>query len=155
MTSDRCPACNAAVPAGAKWCTLCYTVLRAPEPVPVPAQVPVPAIAGYGASSVDIAQLPPDPILDAPVSQAAPVAGVKPAGWPCMGCGAVNPMDDDACSGCGRPFLTADEVPSLAVPGVGDLRGLDRGQKIAVLGVSAVVIMALLVAFAFIAGSIL
>ena len=161
MTSDRCPACNAAVPAAAQWCTLCYTVLRAPEPVP--ATVPAThAIAEYRPSTAAIAQstlddqaLPPDPILDAPVMVAPPVAGAKPAGWPCLGCGAVVPMEDDACSGCGRAFLTAGDLPSLGLPGVGDLRSLDRGQKIAVMGVGAVVVMGLLVALAFILGSVL
>ena len=155
MTSDRCPSCNAAVPAGAEWCTLCYAVLRAPERVTVPAPVPVPAIAEYGASSVDIARLAPDPILDAPVAVAAPVARAKPAGWPCLGCGAVNSMDDDTCSGCARPFLPTDTAPSIALPVVGDLGRLDRAQRIAVTIIAAVLAMGAFIALAFIGGSVL
>ena len=159
MTTDRCPACSAAVTPGAPWCTLCYAVLRQPEPVAVAAPA-APAIAEYGASSVDIARLPeaplpPDPILDAPVVKAAPVAGVKPNGWPCLGCGALNAMSDDICSQCHRPFLASEELPSLAVPGVGDLRHMDRAQKIVVMIVGALLATGLLVALAFIAGSVL
>ena len=153
MTTDRCPGCAAAITPGAPWCTLCYADLRVP--------VPAASIAEYGASSVDIAQfpaapesLPPDPILDAPVDRAAPIARVQTAGWPCLGCGATVPMADDACPDCGRPFLPADDMPSLALPVVGDLVRLDRGQRIAVTAVVALLAVGLFVALAFIGGSI-
>jgi len=46
VTTDRCPACNAAVPARAEWCTLCYAVLRVPETVPAAAaRVESPSVA--------------------------------------------------------------------------------------------------------------
>ena len=168
MTTDRCPGCAAAVTPGAPWCTLCYTDLRVPETVPA-APAPAAALAAepvaqptaeYRPSMAASPQptldaLPPDPILDAPITVAPPVAGVKLAGWPCLGCGAVMPMSESVCSSCHRPFLATDDMPALVVPGVGDLRSMDRAQKIAVMVVAAVLITGLLVAVAFIAGSVL
>jgi hypothetical protein len=127
-------------------------VLRVPETVPAAAvAVPVPAPA---APALGAAALPPDPILDAPVFQAPPVAGTQAKGWPCLGCGAMVPIEDDACSQCGQPFLPSDAMPSLALPGVGDLGRMERGQKIVVSVVLALVVMGLFVAIAFIGGSI-
>jgi hypothetical protein len=151
VTSDRCPACGAAVTAGAPWCTLCYADLRVPELVPVPVSAPVTVPASAPALLV----LEPDPILDAPVAKAAPVARQPAAGWPCLGCGAQVPLADNACPHCGRPFLPAEEMPSLALPGVGDLSRMDRAQKITVIVVGSTVVTALLIALAFVAGSIL
>ena len=147
MTTDRCPACNAAVTAGAQWCTLCYTVLRQPEPVP----------AGVVAQPIATAEasLPPDPILDAPVLQAQPVARQRSEGWPCLTCGALVPLADDACTQCGQPFLPTDATPALALPGVGDLSRLDRGQKIVAMVVLALLVTGVLVGLAFVAGSVL
>lgn len=150
MTSDRCPACNAAVTAGAGWCTLCYTVLRVPETVPA-------AAAAYVASPVApaAATLPPDPILDAPVSQASAVARRPSEGWPCLGCGALVPLADDACTQCGRPFLPSDTMPALALPVVGDLGRMERPQRIVTLVVLAILVTGVLVGIAFAAGSVL
>lgn len=160
MTTERCPACGAAVTASAQWCTLCYADLRVPAasvPAPVvdtesvlaatPLQAPAPAAQPV--------QLPPDPILDAPVIKAAPVAGQELSGWPCLGCGAKVPLADDACPHCGSRFLPADEMPSLALPGVGDLTRMERPQKIVVMVVVSTVVTALLIAVAFLAGSVL
>jgi hypothetical protein len=99
--------------------------------------------------------LAPDPILDGPVTKAAPIARVQPAGWPCLGCGSIVPMDDDTCTGCGRPFLASDSALSLALPVVGDISRMDRGQRIVVTIVAALLVMGLFVALAFVAGSIL
>jgi hypothetical protein len=101
------------------------------------------------------APLAPDPILDAPVSQAAPVARQPLTAWPCLGCGAQVPLADNACGDCGRAFLPAEGRPSLALPGVGDITRLDRGQKIMFVVVGASVLTALLVALTFLAGAIL
>ena len=153
MTTDRCPACGAAVTAGAPWCTLCYADLRVPETVP-----PTPR-PGYDAPLVQqlppAHELPPHPILDAPVSQAPPVARTPLAAWPCLGCGAQVPLADNSCPHCGRPFLPAEELPSLALPVVGDVAQLDRAHKVVFVVGGATVVTALLVLFAFIAGSIL
>ena len=147
MTTDRCPGCAAAVTPGAPWCTLCYADLRAPATAPelvttVPARPADPVLA-------------PDPILDAPVVKAAPVAGGQLTGWPCLGCGSTVPMSDDACSGCGRPFLPSDTAPTLALPVVGDIGRMDRGQRIVVTIVAALLVTGVFVALAFLAGSIL
>ena len=140
MTSDRCPSCNAAVTASAQWCTLCYADLRVPQTVP--------------ATAPAVTELPPDPILDAPVFQAPAVARQQAKGWPCHGCGSMVPMEDDTCSHCGRPFLPSDTVPSLALPGVGDLGGMDRGQRLFLSLGAAGVVTGLIVLLAFIGGSI-
>jgi hypothetical protein len=154
VTTDRCPACNAAVPADAPWCTLCYAVLRVPETVPAAAATVETTPAPVARPTLQT-PLAPDPILDAPISQAAPVARLAAQGWPCLGCGALVPLADNACSQCGRPFLPTDEMPSLALPGVGDLSRMERGQKIVVSVVLGLVVTGLLVAVAFIAGSVL
>lgn len=150
MTTDRCPACNAAVPASAQWCTLCYAVLRVPEPVSAVVPAAVPAAAPAPVSPV----LALDPILDAPVSKAPPVAGAEPKGWPCLGCGALVPIADNSCSHCGRPFLPSDTMPSLALPGIGDLGGMAHGQRLFVALAAAGVVTVLIVLIAFIGGSI-
>ena len=158
MTTDRCPACNAAVPASAEWCTLCYAVLRAPEPVSAHVSAPAPGpVLPVSPVSPLAAQDPlfDEGFLDTPLSKAPPVAGAEAKGWPCLGCGALVLLADNACSQCGRPFLPSDEMPSLALPGVGDLSRMDRGQKFAVTAVLALLAMGVLVAIAFIAGSVL
>ena len=163
MTTERCPACGAAVTASAQWCTLCYADLRVPVASVPAASVPAPVVdaeAVLAAAPVQTAapeqlSLAPDPILDAPVIKAAPVAGQELSGWPCLGCGAKVPLADDACPHCGSRFLPADEMPSLALPGVGDLTRMERRQKIVVLVVVSTVVTALLVAVAFLAGSVL
>jgi hypothetical protein len=157
VTPDRCPACNAAVTASAQWCTLCYASLRVPETVPqtVPAEAaPVPVAPPYSAP------LPPDPILDAPildapVFQAPPVVGTEAKGWPCLGCGAMVPIEDNACSQCGRPFLPSDDGPSLALPGIGDLSRMDRGQRLVVALAAAGLVTGLIVLLMFVGGSVL
>ena len=106
-------------------------------------------------AAASAAELPPDPILDAPVAVAAPVARVQPVGWPCLGCGATVPMADDACPGCGRPFLPSDAMPSIALPVVGDISRLDRAQRIVVTIVAALLAVGVFIVLAFIAGSIL
>ena len=160
MTTDRCPACGAAVTAGAPWCTLCYTDLRVPAAT-VPAEpiaVTVPSRAAERRLEADALApdaLAPDPVLDAPIARAAPVARLEAPGWPCTGCGAVVPMAEDVCTGCGRAFLPSDAMPSLALPVVGDLSRMERGQRIGVTIVAALLVMGLFVALAFIGGSIL
>lgn len=175
MTTDRCPGCHAAVTPGAPWCTLCYTDLRTPAPEPQPAQPqpepqpePEPQPALYSAAMAAAPQptgvqstavqstavLPPDPILDAPIIQAAPIARRGLAGWPCS-CGTVVPMADDVCGNCGRSFLPTDGMPSVSLPGIGDVSTMDRGQKIVVTVMIALVVTGLFTALAFIAGSVL
>jgi hypothetical protein len=158
VTTDRCPGCAAAVTPGAPWCTLCYADLRVPaataavEPA-VPMAQYAPSMAAVSQST--LAALAPDPILDGPVTKAPPVAGAQLAGWPCLRCGAIVPMDDDVCTGCGQPFLPSEATPSLALPIVGDLGRMDRGQRIVVTIVAALLVTGLFVALAFLAGSIL
>ena len=169
MTTDRCPACSAAVSPGAPWCTLCYADLRPrepeavePQPVAVGASAPAASAAFTSpvepvavAPAVAPALLAPDPILDAPVVSAAEVAGREAAFWPCTGCGARVPMEDDACSTCGASFLPGDSVPSVSLPGVGDLRRLDRSGRLLFVLAGAFLVMIVFLAVAFVLGSVL
>jgi hypothetical protein len=131
----QCPHCRGAVRADAPWCTQCWADLRpapAPDPAPQPVPDPVPA---------------PDPLTAA---EAAPSARAA-AGWPCGTCGAVNGLDLDACADCGAGFLTAlraSEPPLLALPGIGDVTQLGRGQR---LGLAAGVALALVLLVALLA----
>lgn len=161
MRTDRCPGCGAAVSPSAPWCTLCYTDLRPREPESVPQPVSVAAaapgpVATPGVTVTTPAQpLPPDPILDAPVVVAAPVAGGAAAFWPCAGCGSRVPIADDVCSSCGASFLPTDGTPSLSLPGVGNMAQLDKGQRVAVVIGLAVAAMVVLLGLAFLLGSVL
>ncbi|HVM28621.1 MAG TPA: hypothetical protein VM433_13250, partial [Mycobacteriales bacterium] len=64
-------------------------------------------------------------------------------GWPCSTCGQSNPVELDACAGCGTGFLAAmkaDEPPLLVLPGVGDVSRLSRAQRLAMAAGVAVLI---------------
>jgi hypothetical protein len=137
VSSDRCPACAAAVPIGAPWCTLCFADLRpkpvaAPEPEPVHAVAPAPVPVSVGAASAPVdLPLPPDPILDAPVMRAPKIAGNRAATWPCTGCGVSVPIEEMACPACGAGFLAREKVSvSLRLPGVGDITQLSGSGRI-------------------------
>lgn len=184
MTSDRCPACGAAVTPGAPWCTLCYQNLR-PEPAADPASAPVaqpvaePAIAASSRSGAISPQspshgLPPDPILDAPVmtaadaaailapsapaahAVAAPVAAaVQRATWPCHTCHAQVPIEDNACPHCGSSFLPSDATPSLVLPGVGDIVRMEKGGRALLMVGGAVGLMLVFFLVMLVFGAIL
>jgi len=64
-------------------------------------------------------------------------------------------MADDACPKCSRPFLSGEELPALALPVVGDLGRMDRGQRVLLALAAGGVLTALMVLLAFIGGSIL
>jgi hypothetical protein len=119
-----CPQCRGAVRAGAPWCTQCWTDLRPP---PAPA---APLVAA------------------APPTAATPAALPAPArGWPCATCGETNAVEADACAACGSGFLAAlrgEDAPLLALPGVGDVGELSRGQRLG-LALGFVLAVALLV----------
>ena len=148
MTTDRCHACGAAVTPGAPWCTLCYADLREPAVAPAVAEP---------------AALPPDPILDAPLAPvAAPAAAAggvavatAPRGWPCMACGAVMSLDEDACTQCGRPFLPSEATPSLNLPVVGNVGRLDKTQRVVLMVVGVVLVTLACVVLAFLFGNVL
>lgn len=136
-TIVRCPSCAATLRAGAPWCTLCYTDLRAQ---PRPARVLlVPPGAAYGLPALDPLTAPaealglPDRTTDAPA-----------ATWPCTTCGAANDLTDSACAACGAGFLAGlrdSEGPLLELPVVGDLGALSRRQR---LGLAAGVVLLVL-----------
>lgn len=144
MTTDRCPACSAAVTPGAPWCTLCYADLR-PAPVapvaPALAELSLPA-----AESVVVSTLPPHPILDAPV-HTRPVMAAP--GWPCRSCGTTVALAEDACPTCGTTFLEPDAGVSLHLPGVGDVTKLEKPQRVGLIigGMAGMTVLFVVLAF--------
>ena len=149
----RCPSCDAAVPADAAWCTLCFARLRseaapaAPLPAPTPAPTPAPPVAAPVA--------PPVP----PLAPAVPVAPAAPAAttvldapaptWPCSSCDARVPLEETSCPLCGTAFMGGvNPNVSLKVPGVGDLVSMSPGGRFGVMaGGAAVVATVLLLLF--------
>jgi hypothetical protein len=152
-----CPSCGAALRPGSPWCTLCYADLRPVQPAAaMPAGVPTtpPLGAAYGPSApdpltqplLDFISAPPTAVPEPEQAGPEPVAA---AGWPCVGCGSVNPLDASTCAACGKGFLAGvAETPSLRVPLFGDLTRLTRAQRLwgatAVAAVLAVVLVLLL-----------
>jgi uncharacterized membrane protein YvbJ len=99
--------------------------------------------------------LPPDPILDAPLATALPVARRELTTWPCAGCGTHVPMADDVCDNCGASFLPSDPGLNLSLPVVGNLGRLDKSQRLVVMIGGVFVVMVLFLVVAFVLGSIL
>jgi len=127
MGSNSCPACSAAVPAGAAWCSLCYARLDAALTPPAPATPTRAAGAGVGLAGDGR-------------------GGGAGAGWPCSRCGQVNGLSADVCAACGGAFLAGvrdAEAPLLVLPGVGDVARLSRTARAGVaLGVALLAIAA-------------
>jgi hypothetical protein len=63
-------------------------------------------------------------------------------------------MSADACSSCGRPFLVAADLPSVSLPVVGDVRHLDKAQKLLVYAGGVIGMTALLTLLLFLIGSL-
>jgi hypothetical protein len=127
----RCPHCRGAVRPQAPWCTQCWADLR-PPPEP-PAAPPVVAAPDLPAVPAGVAVEP----------------GASPAdrlrGWPCSGCGETNDVELTACVACGTGFLAGlskESGPVLALPVVGDLTLLSRGQRLGLA--TGVVLVAML-----------
>ena len=64
-------------------------------------------------------------------------------------------LADDVCPQCATPFLPSDATPSLHLPGVGDVARLDKPQRAGLMIGGTLVIMLVLVALAFLFGSVL
>jgi hypothetical protein len=160
VTTVRCPSCDAALPSGAAWCTLCFAALNpAPaEPVPSPAPEAVYATAGAPAPL----PLPPHPILDAPAPVAAvPAAPAAPApaaakpNWPCPSCGEHVSFEEMACTRCQTPFLGGVKPDvSLKLPVVGDIVGMSPGAKFGFRAGGAAVLATVLVLLFLVLGHI-
>jgi hypothetical protein len=127
MANERCPSCQAVVRAGDPWCTLCWTDLR-PAPVPPPVAVPSPVSPPVPAPGSPLGVAAPaavaavTPLVGGPLALAtidpltAPLPVLlgeapAPAGdgaavptWPCVQCGAANPLDLSRCGVCTTPF---------------------------------------------------
>jgi len=108
-----------------------------------PAQAPAPAPAAL--SAVATAEAPPAPV-------ATPTG---PPTWPCLGCGARNSMDANACHQCARPFLPMEDTFGFSLPGIGKVSNLDKPQR-AFIAIGGIVIVTLLfVALAFLVSAVL
>ena len=119
------------------WCTQCYADLRpaaVPEPELRAPTVPAPAAAQDGRL---------DPLTAPAIALGLPPTVPLAAVWPCLTCGAPNPLSESECSTCGAGFLAglrASGTPHVTVPGVGDLASLPRNRR---LGLAAAVVLAL------------
>lgn len=172
MAPSRCPTCAAAVPAGAPWCTLCWTSLAPAQPAPAPASAPVALVTAPAAVAPAVAERPTgvaqaapadfdplrDPLPVAALTAAAP-SPVPPtaATWPCSGCAAPVPLSESACPTCLTPFLAEVRAPApaLRLPVVGDVNTLSRGGRMAVTAVAGLVVTLLLSLFTAVAGHLL
>ncbi len=154
-----CPSCGAGLRPDALWCSLCHQDLR-PAPAPVePDPAPAPVYAGHDpltAPLLDMFLAPaPAPAPEATgvpaVPETAATAAAEPGAavtWPCTLCGAQNALALDVCAACGSPFLAgATELPTIVLPGVGDLRKLSRVHR---AGVAFAVLLAVLLPLALI-----
>ncbi|MEO6821677.1 MAG: hypothetical protein ABI468_04265 [Candidatus Nanopelagicales bacterium] len=62
MNLARCPQCNAALPHGAPWCSLCHADLRPPPPEPVPEpEAATPELDGPDSDAHDLVPALPVP----------------------------------------------------------------------------------------------
>ena len=147
LGSSRCGHCGGSVRVGAPWCTLCLTPTGpagGPEPLTAPEQVP-PVTTSAG--EIDPLTAPLELVLGATttartagtaVTAAAPAAPTRPRHaaaptWPCTSCSTENALELTTCVTCGAGFLAAarNDAPLLALPVVGDITRLGRGQRFA------------------------
>ena len=163
VTTVRCPSCDAAVPADAAWCTLCFAQLGAQVETGEPAPPAPPAPA-----AMVPAPLLSAPVLAAPLPTQAPAVAptatvtdlVEQAGpatptWPCTGCGENVSLEETECPACGAGFMGGiNPSVSLMVPVVGDLGKLSPGGQFGVMAGGATVLTILLVLAFLILGHI-
>jgi len=57
-----CPSCRASVRFDAEWCTLCFTLLRAPAPAPAAVPAPAPPDSDYSQPGTAPRHAAPDPL---------------------------------------------------------------------------------------------
>ena len=171
----RCPRCAGAVRPGAPWCTQCHLPLEGRGHA---AQHPAAQAPGGGPGQVAPAGQHPAPTPYEGAGQAVqaalhrpvlsdlpgPVTPPDPAGppehgggWPCSACGRDNPWEAALCAGCGTPFLggAGAELPRVALPGVGDLSRLGRGQRAALVTAVLLLGVVLLVLLSAVGGALL
>jgi len=132
----RCPHCRGALGAQAQWCTQCWADLRPPPPASEP-----------GSAAVDPAvEVVDDGAASSRIRLPAPRAG-DAGGWPCSGCGQTNPVELMTCAACGTGFLAdlrRQSGPVLALPLVGDVTLLSRGQRMGLAGGVVLLLMLLI-----------
>jgi hypothetical protein len=163
----RCPSCDAAVPADAAWCTLCFARLQpasASEPVPAPPAATVTSAPGPVLAAADPltdplvpAPVAPAPVVPAPVTPVATATAVMEPlvapTWPCTGCEARVPLEEMTCPSCGTGFMGGvSPTVSLHVPGVGDLASMSPGGRFGVMAAGAAVVTVLLFLVALVLG---
>ncbi|MEX2289775.1 MAG: hypothetical protein WD794_05540 [Mycobacteriales bacterium] len=157
--ATRCPHCRAAARPGAPWCTLCHADLRPPPPEPFPPVLdPVPVLRQpmlrplvldpLTAPAHELGLAPaPHALGPAPAPHAlGPTPHPVEPTWPCVTCGAANPLSGDACSACGAGFLAGlreSDGPLLELPGLGDLTRMSRSQRLMLAGAVVFAVVAL------------
>lgn len=155
-----CPSCGATVRPGDPWCTLCWTDLRPPPPVPAAAPVdpltaPLDTVHAPVATAAPVAPVAPAPVATvAPVDPlTAPLAAVlgQPLAadpeapsvptWPCVECGGRSPLEAAACTTCGTPF-------GGRISRLDDAKALRQRRMVVGIG-AAVAFLAVLAALTF------
>lgn len=167
VSTIRCRACAAVLPANAQWCSLCYADVNAPAARRAPAhatvtpapswQTPLPDIV---APSTAVSSTPvADATLPAATPDVADSAGAPARAeqtWPCPRCGERVPMSSDSCTACGAGFLTgATPVLSARLPVVGDLGNMSHTQRLLISAGISVVFAVVIVVVLAVAGVIL
>jgi hypothetical protein len=162
-----CASCGATIAADAQWCSLCYA------PVAVAADPAEAGELEAADLAADLAEAGPDAttaylgvaasnetaaisnettvpqgghdLLVAPVPTPAPASAPDEATWPCLNCGAANPMTVNACAACGLAFLSdAKTPPRLVLPVIGDLFQRSRSQQIGFIAAAGFSFLAVL-----------
>jgi ribosomal protein L40E len=174
VPEEVCASCGAKLAPDAPWCSLCYAPVETGDPDLTSAgAVDVAFTTGEVASKSDLAddladagyetgnlllatepQLVADPdqlgfdfelSLDSSVDTPA-TAPAAVGTWPCLGCGAANPMGADVCTECGLPFLAqAKTPPHWHIPGLGDIFQRSRGEQIGFIAVCGFAALGLLI----------
>ncbi|HWB66533.1 MAG TPA: zinc ribbon domain-containing protein [Mycobacteriales bacterium] len=121
---DDCHACGSALPAGAAWCSLCFTEVRRP----------------------------PAPVTSAAPEAAAPEVAIVSAGWSCPRCGTAATALDVRCAACGAGLLEPSPRRVTRLPLLGDPSQLSTGRRAAAGAIAALAVAAVLVLLASIAG---
>jgi hypothetical protein len=131
-------------------------------PAVEPARVALAGPYGPGALHVEVpvevrAELLPEQVVAGETSAVAvlpPLANAPT--WPCSSCGHANPIAESVCVECGAGFLSeATHRPTLALPVVGDVFTLSKGQQIGVFGGAGVLLLLILLAVMAVLGAVL
>jgi ribosomal protein L40E len=167
VANQDCARCGATLADGAQWCSLCYApVLDKSLP-----DAPPRGAAGAPPSSTSATRTdtyPSRALVAESLTQLDESLGTGcedepnvpaaqgPGAWPCLGCGAANPMGENVCAACGLSFLAqAKTPPSFNVPLVGDIFLRPRPQQVVFIAVTGVALLGVLLGLMTLFGTVL